>query len=959
MRKKKEGKLMSRMKGLYIQFLIAIICVTSLISSSFAFDYSGVKWPDSDIPVGYYVNENTNDTTGEGLACQAAAQAWSDVSTSSFEFQYLGPTTRQGYGYNGYNDLSWGSTGGSIATTYIWYIGGTIVECDMVFEDSFNWGTNGASNLMDVQNIATHEFGHYLLLLDLYDGADGYKTMYGYGSTGETKKRTLDPDDIAGISFIYPAVVGGGTVTADFTADPTSGYAPHTVQFTDLSDGSISGWLWDFGDGTPISTEQNPSHTYTSTGSYTVTLEVSGVDSSDTVTKSNYVNVAVINADFTASPESGYAPLSVQFIDSSTGDISGWLWDFGDGTPISTEQNPSHTYNNSGSYTVTLEVSGVYGSDTVTKANYINATVINADFTASPESGYAPLSVQFTDSSTGDISGWLWDFGDGTPISTGQNPSHTYNSAGSYTVTMEVSGVYGSDTVTKANYVNVTVINADFTASPRNGNTPLTVQFTDLSDGSISGWLWDFGDGTPISTGQNPSHTYNSSGSYTVTLEVSGIDGSDTVTKSNYINVTVINADFTASSPRSGYTPHTVQFADLSDGSISGWLWDFGDGTPTSTEQNPSHTYNSSGSYTVTLEVSGVYGSDTVTKYNYINVTTMNADFTASPRSGYAPLTVQFTDLSDGSISGWLWDFGDGTPISTEQNPSHTYNSSGSYTVTLEVSGAYGSDTVTKSNYINVTAIYAAFTAGPRSGYAPLTVEFTDLSAGNISGWLWDFGDGSPMSTEQYPSHTYTSSGSYTVTLEVSGIDGSDTATKANYINVGAMNANFTASKRRGNAPLNVQFTDLSDGSISGWLWDFGDGTPMSTDQNPSHTYTSKGRYTVTLKVTGADGSDTITKANYIRVRRAARQPRIKPVIAMVSPDDGFTGSQVAIYGSGFGGEQGQGFVLFPRKKVATIVYWSDDMIECIIPEGTRKGYLKLKNKYRSRSNKVYFTLTE
>lgn len=305
--------------------LIAIIYVAFSTNPSFAYEYGGVKWPDTDIPVGYYINENTSDVADEGLACQAAAQTWSSVPTSSFAFQYLGSTTRLAPSYNGYNDLSWGSTGGSIATTYIWYMGSTIVECDMEFEDGYNWGTTGAWNLMDVQNIATHEFGHFLLLLDLYGSADSEKTMYGYGSYGETKKRTLDPDDIAGVSFIYPST-SGSIITADFTANTRSGYAPLTVQFTDLSTGDISGWLWDFGDGTPTSTSRNPSHTYNNPGSYTVTLEVTGADGSDTITKTGYIKVyqPIITPVITMiSPDSGTVGTQVTIYGSGFGTTQG------------------------------------------------------------------------------------------------------------------------------------------------------------------------------------------------------------------------------------------------------------------------------------------------------------------------------------------------------------------------------------------------------------------------------------------------------------------------------------------------------------------------------------------------------------------------------------------------------------------------------------------------------------
>jgi PKD repeat protein len=165
----------------------------------------------------------------------------------------------------------------------------------------------------------------------------------------------------------------------------------------------------------------------------------------------------VIIADFTASPTLGTPPLAVQFTDQSAGDITEWAWDFdNDGTVDSTAQNPSHTYDTVGIYTVSLKVTGPAGSDTETKANCIEVGYMIADFTASPTSGAPPLAVQFTDQSVGDITGWAWDFdNDGTVDSTAPNPSHTYNTVGEYTVSLEVTGPEGSDTETKTNYIEV------------------------------------------------------------------------------------------------------------------------------------------------------------------------------------------------------------------------------------------------------------------------------------------------------------------------------------------------------------------------------------------------------------------------------------------------------------------------------------------------------------------------
>lgn len=409
---------------------------------------------------------------------------------------------------------------------------------------------------------------------------------------------------------------------------------------------------------------------------------------------------------------------------------------------------------------------------------------------------------------------------------------------------------------------------AEFSAAPTSGSIPLTVQFTDLSAGEITSWWWSFGDGT-TSTEQNPSHVYNTTGSFTVSLTVNGPEGSDTETKTEYINVTepAPVAGFTGT-PTSGNRPLEVQFTDQSTGEITSWSWSFGDGG-TSVAQNPSHTYNSTGYFTVSLTVTGPGGSDTETKTDYIHVTEAApvAAFSAIPISGHRPLTVEFADESTGEVTSWLWNFGDGG-TSTQQNPSHTYNTAGYFTVSLTVSGPGGSDTETKTNYIHVTetAPVAGFSASPRSGSTPLEVEFADESTGTVTSWSWDFGDGG-TSTARHPSHTYNSIGYFTVRLTVSGPGGSDTETKASYIHVteAAAVADFTASPASGALPLTVRFTDQSTGTVTSWSWSFGDGA-TSTAQNPSHTYTSAGHFTVSLVVTGPGGSDTETKTNYIRV---------------------------------------------------------------------------------------------
>jgi PKD repeat protein len=365
---------------------------------------------------------------------------------------------------------------------------------------------------------------------------------------------------------------------------------------------------------------------------------------------------------------------------------------------------------------------------------------------------------------------------------------------------------------------------ADFSASPTSGNSPLTVNFSDLSSNGPTSWSWDFGDGGS-STAQNPTHVYAAAGTYTVSLTAANGSGSNTATKVNYISVTTTPpapvADFSAS-PTSGTPPLTVNFTDLSSNGPTSWSWDFGDGAA-STAQNPTHVYAAAGTYTVSLTATNGSGSNTATKVNYISVTTTPpapvADFSATPTSGSSPLTVNFSDLSSNGPTSWSWDFGDGGS-STAQNPTHVYASAGTYTVSLTATNGSGSNTATKVNYISVTttppAPVADFSASPTSGSAPLTVNFTDLSSNGPTTWSWAFGDGG-TSTAQNPTHVYAAAGTYTVSLTATNGSGSNTATKVNYITVtGAGVPTFRSASSAANPTATTLPIPAPSGVVSG-----------------------------------------------------------------------------------------------------------------------------------------------
>lgn len=328
-----------------------------------------------------------------------------------------------------------------------------------------------------------------------------------------------------------------------------------------------------------------------------------------------------------------------------------------------------------------------------------------ANFTGTPTTGIMPLTVNFTDQSTNTPTSWSWNFGNNT-TSTSQNPSCTYNTAGTYSVSLTATNTSGSGTVTKNNYiiVNTNVVTSAFVGTPTTGTAPLTVNFTDQSTGAVNSWSWSFGDNT-TSNVRNPSKIYNSPGTYTVSLTVGNGVTTNTLTKNNYITVTqsTVTAAFTGT-PVSGNAPLTVSFTDQSTGSpaVSSWNWNFGDNT-TSTSRNPSHTYSNPGTYTVSLTAGNGTSTNAITKTNYITARTVStgANFSATPTSGRATLRVSFTDLTPNATQ-WLWNFGDGGS-STLRNPVRFYSRSGTYTVSLRVTNSLGTTTVTKPAYIRVT----------------------------------------------------------------------------------------------------------------------------------------------------------------------------------------------------------------------------------------------------------------
>jgi len=422
----------------------------------------------------------------------------------------------------------------------------------------------------------------------------------------------------------------------------------------------------------------------------------------------------------------------------------------------------------------------------------------------------------------------------------------------------------GNSTDTSTKYVTVIAPPvASFTSTTVCKN--LATQFTNTSttNGTIDSSYWNFGDASPIINSNSPSYTYADSGTYSTILIVQSSYGCrDTVTNNvkvyglpisnfTYQNICVSDsAHFTSTStPNSGST-------------ISTYLWNFGDGSPTNNLPNPAHKYSTEGTYTVMLVVSTNHGcNDTISKNIVIHplptpLFTTNSDVC---HGKIALFTENSSITNTDTLQSWQWNFGDNSPLLNQQQVSggHLYASTGPYNVTLTVTSTFGCiDSL--STFITVRPKPIANFSSTNECLGDLT-EFSDSSTtatGTINLWTWRMGDGTPPKSSQNPTHTYATAGIFEATLIVQNNYGCADTIKKNVTVYFNPVANFTVE----DVCLNdsVFLIDSShvniSASISDYLWVFNDGSPTSTIQNPIHLYNTHGNYNVTLLTTTNQG---------------------------------------------------------------------------------------------------------
>ncbi len=556
--------------------------------------------------------------------------------------------------------------------------------------------------------------------------ADQLKPWLDPGNTGNTTCPGLDPN------------ATGTPPVADFSATPTTVSAGGTVNFTDLSTNSPTSWSWTFSGGTPAtSTAQNPSIVYNTPGVYDVTLVATNSSGSDTETKTAYIEVVAAGtlvAAFSGTPTTVAEGGSVNFTDESIGSPTTWAWQFQGGTPAtSAVSNPTNiTYPTAGVYSVTLTIGDGTDTDEEIRNGYITVTgpagTLTASFIASAYTITAGDCINFNDQTDGNPTSWSWSFpGALTTTSTNQHPANIcYNTPGTYDVILQAQNASDQDTYICEDCITVnpdpTVPIANFEANITTIPVGGVVHFTNTSEnGPFNQWSWAFEGGTPavFSDSAPPPIAYLEIGVYDVELRCRKTNNvQDIEIKHDYIHVipqaTVPpTADFTAN-----YTViapgESINFIDLSSGSPYQWTWEFEGANPaTSNQQNPSGImYPTAGVYSVTLTVSNNLGIDEMVKEMYITVsetdpctTPPTVAFDARPRLIEAGNGVQFVDQSTGYPSYYTWSFPGGSPnYSNEGSPTNhiMYNTPGIYDVTLTVSNACGSSTLTKERYIYI-----------------------------------------------------------------------------------------------------------------------------------------------------------------------------------------------------------------------------------------------------------------
>lgn len=553
---------------------------------------------------------------------------------------------------------------------------------------------------------------------------------------------------------ISPNPIAGFT----FTVNGTQATFVNTAQFgSDVS--------WSFGDGN-TSTQTNPTNNYQNNGIYPVTQTITNACGTSISTQAVTIAVAPVPSFVMSSQGPICANETINYTSTSTYNPTSILWTFEGGNPASsTDPNPIVTYNNAGTFDVTLVVTNANGTAQSFQQDLV---FVNAKPSVSFTHLADGLEIDFTQNISNGT-GHIWNFGNGQ-TSTDMNPTHIYGAEGTFIVTLSDVNNCGT-TVFSQSIVAQLLPTAGFSATNNTICSNELVQFTNQSSPSVTSWLWTFEGGNPAtSTLPNPIVQYSQSGDFNVSLTVTNATGQNTSTQTNFI---VVLTEPTVSFD-GNVSGNIISLSNTGSGSNASTWSIFNDNVNTQLSGNQiNYPAPANGVYNVLLTNSnqcGLVQSDTV-QYNINAYPVANL----SANNGGTLCTNVFTNYTFSGQNGdsFLWKFEGAVPESSiEQNPNVTYQSIGTFNVQLIVTNALGTDTVNSS--VTIGAL-------PISDFSSVNndnqVNFTYNGIGQNT-QFWDFGDGFGTS-DLNPMHTYTNPGTYTVTLISQNGCGNDTIVKS------------------------------------------------------------------------------------------------------------------------------------------------------------------------------------
>ncbi len=661
----------------------------------------------------------------------------------------------------------------------------------------------------------------------------------------------------------------------------TTACAPKALLFTNSStDVSQTTWFtWNFGDGSPIQTfsysnvGQTISHTYNpGTVNCQTAVTLTAKNYCTTIpTIANFNPIQIYDKDDAAITPSAFIKCWPDNIFTFTNTTNrncvpqgntfqrqerwnlGDHWGLGHDSIVGWRPWPptsplSVAYPSVGTYTVLLEDSNLCGVDLQIQS----VTIVNPP-TAGIIAPSGPLcqnsAITFTNTSpTGYL--YKWNFGNGGGFVSKPYgvQTYTYNTPGTYTISLVALIGGGGASCTDTDKVVITILpspTANFTVSPNKGCNSITgATFTDLSSNAIS-WAWNFGNGNTFNGQIPPAQNYTNIGTSIASLTITS---ANTCTQSFTTPITVYQIPIAAFSSTNACVGALVNFIDnsthASGDPIISWNWNFADASPTSSAsiQNPSHTYSVQNTYSVQLSVNTANCSDTVIQNITINIKP-TAHFTLTPSNGCPTLTVNFTNTSTNATS-YNWTFGNGNN-SAVIHPTELFTNTTAvnqtYTINLTASTASGcSDSFTSTVTVFKKPI-SLFSVNAPAGCSPVAATFSNTSSGANS-FLWTFGDGATSTNSTAVlSHTYVNSTlliqTYTAQLVVNSINGCKDSSSISITSYPRPIFNFTMLPNSGCSPLNINFPSVL-GAVS-YQWDFGDGSPLDFSPNPNHTFTN------------------------------------------------------------------------------------------------------------------------